>query len=354
MKNFDVVTFQAEDEIAAMGAAIGASFAGSLGCTGTSGPGLALKSEAIGLAVMTELPVVIVDVQRGGPSTGLPTKTEQADLLQGMFGRNGECPVPVLAASSPADCFNITIEAFHIATRYMTPVLVLTDGYLANGSEPWKLPDFESMPKIQINHPSVPNDPKGFLPYLRNSEKARPWAVPGTAGLEHRLGGIEKQDITGNVSYDPANHEHMVQTRAAKVAGIQPQGDDMILTGEDHGKVLVVGWGGTFGSIKAAVLELQDQGIAVSSCHIRYINPLPKDLGKLLRNFEHVLVPELNAGQLLMLLRAQYLVDARPLTKVRGQPFTISEIKRGIRQILDGQTPQLSSARADVAVPAGG
>jgi 2-oxoglutarate ferredoxin oxidoreductase subunit alpha len=354
LKNFNVVTFQAEDEIAAIGAAIGASFGGALGATGTSGPGLALKSEAIGLAVMTELPVVIVDVQRGGPSTGLPTKTEQADLLQAMFGRNGECPVPVLAACSPSDCFNVTVEAFRVATQYMTPVLVLTDGYLANGSEPWKLPDFDKLEKIDIRHPTEPNDPKGFMPYLRNVDKVRPWAIPGTPGLEHRIGGIEKQDVTGNVSYDPANHEHMVKTRAAKVAGINPPGDAYILTGQPEGDVLVVGWGGTFGSIKAAVLELEDQGVKVSSCHIRYLNPLPRGLGALMRNFKHVLVPELNAGQLSLLLRATYLVDAKPLTKVRGQPFTISEIKRGIKQILAGDVPTLASAVVETGVASGG
>jgi 2-oxoglutarate ferredoxin oxidoreductase subunit alpha len=354
LKNFGAVTFQAEDEIAAIGAAIGASFGGALGATGTSGPGLALKAEAIGLAVMTELPVVIVDVQRGGPSTGLPTKTEQADLLQAMYGRNGECPVPVIAACSPADCFNATVEAFTIATQYMTPVIVLTDGYLANGSEPWRLPDFDKMPKNQINHPTQKNDPRGFMPYLRNGDLVRPWAIPGTVGLEHRIGGIEKQDVTGNVSYDPGNHEHMVRTRAKKVAGIKPAGDDLILTGPSTGKVLVVGWGSTFGAIKAATLELQDQGVAVSACHARYLNPLPKKLGDLCRSFEHVLVPELNTGQMLTLLRSTYLVDAKPLTKVRGQPFTISEIKRGIKQIVEGETPMLIPLAAEAGAPAGG
>src|SRR4051812_18632521 len=244
-KNYGVVTFQAEDEIAAIGAAIGASFGGALGCTGTSGPGLALKAEAIGLAVMTELPLVIVDVQRGGPSTGLPTKTEQADLLQAMYGRNGECPVPIIAPCSPADCFNATIEAFTIATKYMTPVLLLSDGYLANGSEPWKLPDFEKLPKILITHPTAANGTNGstgsFLPYKRDENLVRPWALPGTPGLEHRIGGIEKQDVTGNVSYDPANHEHMVKTRQAKIDGIKPAGADIVWTGPKNGQVLLVG-----------------------------------------------------------------------------------------------------------------
>ncbi|HVT90945.1 MAG TPA: 2-oxoacid:acceptor oxidoreductase subunit alpha [Tepidisphaeraceae bacterium] len=354
LKTFGAVTFQAEDEIAAMGAAIGASFGGALGATGTSGPGLALKSEAIGLAVMTELPVVIVDVQRGGPSTGLPTKTEQADLLQAMFGRNGECPVPVIAACSPSDCFNATVEAFTIATKYMTPVLLLTDGYLANGSEPWKLPDFDKLPRIEISHPTTPNGSNGFLPYLRNGDLVRPWAIPGTPGLEHRIGGIEKQDVTGNVSYDPANHEHMVRTRAKKVANIKPAGDDLILTGPPSGKVLIVGWGSTYGAIKAATIELQDQGVSVTSCHVRYLNPLPKRLAELCRSFEHVLVPELNQGQFLMLLRSSYLVDAKPLSKVRGQPFTIGDIKRGIKQIMAGETPMLAPLSADAGVLAGG
>ncbi len=356
LKNHGVVTFQAEDEIAAMGAAIGASFGGALGCTGTSGPGLALKAEAIGLGVMTELPVVILNVQRGGPSTGLPTKTEQADLFQAMYGRNGESPVPVIAAASPSDCFAATVEAFAIAVRYMTPVLLLTDGYLANGSEPWKLPDFDKLPKIVTKHPTEPNDPNGYMPYLRNADKARPWAIPGTPGLEHRVGGIEKQDITGSVSYDPANHEHMVRIRAAKVAGIEPAGPDLIWTGPESGKVLLVGWGSTYGAIKAATLELQDQGIEVSACHVRYLNPLPKRLGDLCKKFQHVLVPELNLGQLLLILRGTYLVDAKPLSKVRGQPFTISEIRRGVKMILAGEDPMLQTTTVDpgAIVGAGG
>ncbi|MGB7157103.1 MAG: 2-oxoacid:acceptor oxidoreductase subunit alpha [Tepidisphaeraceae bacterium] len=337
MKNFRVVTFQAEDEIAAVGAAIGASFGGALGATGTSGPGIALKSEAIGLAVMTELPIVIVDVQRGGPSTGLPTKTEQADLLQVMFGRNGECPVPIIAACSPADCFNAAVEAFTVATRYMTPVILLTDGYLANGSEPWMVPDVSKLPKLTVNHPTTVNDDRGFMPYKRDESLARPWAIPGTPGLEHRIGGLEKQDVTGNVNYEAANHEHMVRTRAAKVAGIRPVGPDLLWTGPESGEVLIVGWGSTFGAIKAATIELEREGITVSACHVRYVNPLPKRIGELMSRFRHVLIPEMNLGQLRTLLRDRFLVDAKGLNKVRGQPFTIGEIVRGVHSLLRGE-----------------
>ncbi|HEX8521945.1 MAG TPA: 2-oxoacid:acceptor oxidoreductase subunit alpha [Tepidisphaeraceae bacterium] len=336
MKNYGVVTFQAEDEIAAIGAAIGASFGGALGVTGTSGPGLALKAEAVGLAVMTELPVVIVDVQRGGPSTGLPTKTEQADLFQAMYGRNGECPVPVIAASSPADCFSATIEAFSIAVKYMTPVLLLTDGYIANGSEPWLIPQFDQLNKINVEHPTQKNDDRGYMPYKRNSDGARPWAIPGTPGLEHRIGGLEKQDVTGAVNYEPGNHEKMVRVRAAKVANIKPAGQDLIMTGPESGDVLILGWGSTFGAIKAATLELRAQNINVSACHVRYLNPLPARLGLLLKNFKQVLIPEMNLGQLRMLIRGKYLVDAKGLNKVRGQPFTISEITAGVRTLISG------------------
>ena len=340
-KNHGVVTFQAEDEIAAVGAAIGASFAGALGVTGTSGPGLALKAEAIGLAVMTELPLVVVDVQRGGPSTGLPTKTEQADLFQAIHGRNGECPVAVIAAASPADCFNATIEAFNIATRYMTPVLLLTDGYIANGAEPWLVPDVSQLPPIVIRHPTASADDKVFHPYERNSDGARPWAIPGTAGLEHRIGGLEKQDVTGNVSYDPANHERMIQLRNRKIADIQPAGADLIWTGPPNGELLLVGWGSTFGAIKAATLELRQQGINAAAAQIRYLNPLPKNLGDLLRRFKHVLVPEMNLGQFRSIIRSKYLVDAHGLNKVRGQPFTIREILRGAHAVLDGRLEAL-------------
>jgi 2-oxoglutarate ferredoxin oxidoreductase subunit alpha len=337
-KNFNVMTYQAEDEIAAVGAAIGASFGGSLGCTGTSGPGICLKAEAIGLAVMTELPLVIIDVQRGGPSTGLPTKTEQSDLLQVLYGRNGECPVPVIASSGPADCFNAIIEAFTIAAKYMTPVVFLSDGYVANGAEPWLIPDASKLPKIEIKHPTEQNDAAGYMPYKRDANLARPWALPGTPGLEHRIGGLEKQDVTGSVSYDAINHEKMCRLRAAKVAGIEPAGADLFWTGPEAGDVLLVGWGGTFGAIKAATLELRKEGIQASACHLRYLNPLPKRLGSLLKEFKHVLVPELNLGQLRMLIRNRYLVDAKGLNKVKGQPFSIHEIVEGAKALLAGRT----------------
>jgi 2-oxoglutarate ferredoxin oxidoreductase subunit alpha len=336
-KNFNVVTFQAEDEIAAVGAAIGASFGGALGATGTSGPGLALKAEAMGLAVMTELPLVVIDVQRGGPSTGLPTKTEQADLFQAMYGRNGECPLAVLAPASPADCFNAVIEAFTIATKYMTPVIVLSDGYLGNGAEPWQIPDVTKLPRITINHPKEGNDANGFMPYKRDESHVRPWAIPGTAGLEHRIGGLEKQDVTGCVSYDPANHEHMVRTRQAKVNGIKPAGADMLWTGPKKGQLLLLGWGSTFGAIKAATLELQKEGISVAACHLRYLNPMPARLTEIFKNFDQILIPEMNLGQLRMLLRAKFLVDAKGLNKVRGQPFTIHEIVNGAKAVLSGE-----------------
>jgi 2-oxoglutarate ferredoxin oxidoreductase subunit alpha len=341
MKNFNVLTFQAEDEIAAVGAAIGASFGGALGCTGTSGPGIALKAEAIGLAVMTELPLVIIDVQRGGPSTGLPTKTEQADLLQVLFGRNGECPVCVIAASSPSDCFAAIIEAFTIAVRHMTPVIFLSDGYIANGAEPWLIPNVSELPRIDVTHPTAPNDERGFMPYKRNADLVRPWAIPGTPGLEHRIGGIEKQDVTGNVNYEPNNHEHMVRTRQAKIDKITPAGPDILWTGPESGDVLILGWGSTFGAIKAATLELRQQGVRVSCAHVRYMNPLPQRLGGLLKQFKHVLMPELNLGQFRMLVRNRYLVDAKGLNKIKGQPFTINEVKAGVRAILAGRVGEL-------------
>ncbi|HVG22501.1 MAG TPA: 2-oxoacid:acceptor oxidoreductase subunit alpha [Blastocatellia bacterium] len=332
-KSFGVKTFQAEDEIAAMCAAIGAAFAGSLGLTGTSGPGLALKSEAIGLAVMTELPVVIIDVQRGGPSTGLPTKTEQADLLQAMFGRNGECPVAVVAAATPGDCFHMAIEAFRIATRHMLPVIFLTDGYLANGAEPWRLPSMDELPKFEV---AFAKEAAGFYPYNRDPETlARPWAIPGTPGLEHRIGGIEKQDITGNVSYEPENHMHMVMTRAEKVARIADDVPELEVFGPSQGRLLVVGWGSTYGAITSAVEEMQKQGRSVSSIHLRHLNPFPKNLGEILGRFDRVLVPELNMGQLAMLLRAKYLVPAVSYPKVKGKPFKISELTAKIEELYE-------------------
>lgn len=333
LQNFNVKTMQCEDEIAAMGAAIGASFAGNLGLTGTSGPGLCLKSEGLGLAVMTELPVVVVDVQRGGPSTGLPTKTEQADLLQAMFGRNSESPVAIIAPATPGDCFWMAIEAWRIAVKYMTPVLYLSDGYLANGSEPWKIPNVEDLPKIEVH---LRTEVQDFLPYLRDEQTlARPWAIPGTPGLEHRIGGLEKQDVTGNVSYDPLNHQAMVHLRAEKIARIANDIPDVQVHGEPEGQVLVVGWGGTCGAITAAVEEMQHRKVSVSSIHLRYLNPFPKNLGDVLSRFEKVLVAELNLGQLAMLIRSKFMIPAISYTKVMGKPFKISELIDKIEETLE-------------------
>jgi 2-oxoglutarate ferredoxin oxidoreductase subunit alpha len=332
-KNFGVKTFQAEDEIAAICSAIGASFTGHLALTGTSGPGLALKSEAIGLAVTTELPVVIIDVQRGGPSTGLPTKTEQADLLQAMFGRNGECPVAIVAASTPADCFDMAVEAFRIAVRHMVPVIYLTDGYLGNGAEPWKLPAIDDLPKFGVEFTT---QAEGFQPYMRDPETlARNWAIPGTPGLEHRIGGLEKADITGNVSYDPENHMHMVLRRAEKVARIADDIPELEIYGEPTGRLLVIGWGSTYGAITSAVEEMQRRGQSVSSIHLRHLNPFPRNLGDILGRFDRVLVPELNMGQLCMLLRAKYLVPAISYPKVKGKPFKISELLAKMNEVYE-------------------
>jgi 2-oxoglutarate ferredoxin oxidoreductase subunit alpha len=332
-KNFGVKTFQAEDEIAAVCSAIGAAFAGQLGLTGTSGPGLALKSEAIGLAVMTELPLVVINVQRGGPSTGLPTKTEQADLLQAMFGRNGECPVAIVAPATPGDCFHMAVESFRIATKHMLPVIYLSDGYLANGAEPWRLPSLDELPRFEVN---FHKDPANFHAYARDPETlARPWAIPGTPGLEHRIGGIEKQDITGNVSYDPENHMHMVMTRAEKVARIADDIPELETFGNAEGRLLVIGWGSTHGSITSAVEEMQRRGKSVSSVHLRHLNPFPKNLGDIIGRFDRVLVPELNMGQLAMLLRARYLVPAISFPKVKGKPFKISELTARMDEIYE-------------------
>ena len=331
-KNFGVKTFQAEDEIAAIGAAIGSAFAGHLGLTGTSGPGMALKSEFIGLAVMTELPIVIIDVQRGGPSTGLPTKTEQADLLQAMFGRNSECPVGIVAPATPADCFFMAIEAFRLAIKYMTPVIYLSDGYLGNGSEPWEIPSIEDLPKIEVKFRT---DPQGFYPYLRDEQTlARPWAIPGTPGLEHRIGGLEKEHIIGNVSYDPENHDFMVRLRAEKVARMAQDIPPLKVFGESQGKVLVLGWGSTYGAITTAVEYLQAKGASVSSGHLRYLNPFPKNLGEVLGRFETVLIPELNLGQLTLLVRAKFLVDVVGFSKVKGKPFRVAELVNKIKEYL--------------------
>jgi 2-oxoglutarate ferredoxin oxidoreductase subunit alpha len=337
-KNFDVLTFQAEDEIAAMTATIGAAFAGAMSVTASSGPGIALKGEGMGLAIMTELPMIVINVQRGGPSTGLPTKTEQADLLQALFGRNGECPMPVIAASSPADCFEIAQEAWRLAVRYMTPVMLLTDGYIANGSEPWRIPNVADLPKIEIKHPGQRSNGDAFLPYERDERLARPWALPGTVGLEHRIGGLEKQDITGNVSYDPTNHQHMVNTRAKKVENIASDIPAQKLDGPAAGDLLVLSWGGTYGACATAVHNVQAKGKSVTHCHLRYLNPLPKELGNILSRFKKVLIPELNMGQLKTVIRARYLIDAVGLNKVQGKPFSVAEVVEKIESTLKGDT----------------
>ncbi len=325
-KNFGVKTIQCEDEIAAMGAAIGTSFGGGIGVTGTSGPGVALKAEAIGLAVMTELPVVIINVQRGGPSTGLPTKTEQSDLMQAFYGRNGESPVVIISCSSPVDCFAMAIEAVRIATQFMTPVFLLSDGYVANSSEPWLIPDINSLPKIEIKHPNEPLTGP-YYPYERDEKTlSRPWAIPGTAGYEHRIGGLEKANKTGSVSYDPINHDEMVRLRVAKVARVANFIPDAEIFGKPQGEVLVVGWGGTYGAITTAVENLQKQGHAISSVHLKYLNPFPKNLGSILSSFEKIIVPELNLGQLCFILRGKYLVDAISINKVQGLPFRVQEL----------------------------
>ena len=331
-KTFGVKTFQAEDEIAAVCAAIGASFAGQIGLTGTSGPGVALKQEAIGLAVMTELPLVIVNVQRGGPSTGLPTKTEQADLFQAVWGRNGECPAIVVAPATPGDCFHMAIEAVRLAFKYMSPVFYLSDGYLANGAEPWAIPPLESLPKIDV---TFATDPATFMPYARDEETlARPFALPGTPGLEHRIGGIEKQHITGNVNYDPENHHLMVKLRQEKIDRAVAEIPLVEVMGEKTGKVLVLGWGSTYGSIASAVEKMQSEGKSVSSAHLRYLNPFPRNLGEVLAGFETVIIPEMNLGQLSTMIRAKYLVDAVPFSKVKGRPFQIREIVRKVEEYL--------------------
>jgi 2-oxoglutarate ferredoxin oxidoreductase subunit alpha len=333
-KNYGVRTFQAEDEIAGICAAIGASFAGALGVTSTSGPGVALKTEAIGLAVMVELPLVICDIQRGGPSTGLPTKTEQADLLQALYGRNSEAPVPVLAAATPGDCFYTVYEACRIALKYMTPVFFLSDGYLANGAEPWLIPNSKDLPEIKVKFRT---DPNGFYPYLRDEDTlARPWAIPGTPGLEHRIGGLEKQHITGNVNYEPENHELMVKLRAEKVARIAQEIPPTRIYGQPEGDLLVIGWGSTFGSILTAVERCQAEGLWVSNVHLRYLNPLPPDLGNILKRFNKILLPEMNLGQLAKVLRAEYLVPIISFSKVQGLPFTPGEIEKKIKELLKG------------------
>ncbi len=332
LKNFDVRTFQAEDEISAMGSVIGAAFAGSLAATASSGPGIALKSEGINLAVVMELPLVVIDVQRGGPSTGLPTKTEQADLLEVLYGRNGESPIPVIAPATPSECFDMVIEAFRVAVRYMTPVFLLSDGYVANNSEPWKIPDPDSIAAIDAEPYT---DPDGYQPYMRDPQTlARPWVLPGTPGMEHRIGGLGKQDVTGNVSYAPEDHERIVRVRADKVRGIADFIPELEVTGPEQGDLLVLGWGGTYGAIRAAVEQVRDEGLDVAYAHLRYLNPFPRNLGNVLGRYKQVLVPELNLGQLAMLVQAHFPVRVIKLNKVQGCPFQIREVANKIRQVL--------------------
>jgi 2-oxoglutarate ferredoxin oxidoreductase subunit alpha len=334
-KNFGVRTMQAEDEIAAIGSALGAAYGGHLAYTTTSGPGMALKGETMGLAVSLELPLIIIDIQRGGPSTGLPTKTEAADLLMAMYGRHGESPLPIVSAYSPSNCFDAAIEASRIALKYRTPVILLTDGYLANGSEPWRLPDVDSLPDISISYATAPNHVNAdgtevFWPYVRDANLARDLALPGTPGLMHRIGGIEKEDGSGNISYEPENHQHMVQLRAARVAQIANDIPDALLEGDPDAEVLIVGWGSTWGAITAAVNRARDEGMKVARVHLIHLNPFPKNLGDLLRRYPKILVPEMNLGQLVKMIRAEYLVDARAISKVMGQPFSTAELYHAI------------------------
>ena len=339
-KNFGVKTFQAEDEIAAIASAIGASYGGSLGVTTTSGPGMALKTEAMGLAMMLELPLVIVNIQRGGPSTGLPTKTEQSDLLQAYYGRNGEAPMPVISTSTPSDCFEVAYEAVRLAVQHMTPVILLSDGYIANGAEPWKYPSAADLKPIEVqfagqDDANLRDEAGKFLPYKRNEKLARPWAIPGTPGLEHRVGGLEKQDVTGNISYDSENHQHMVKTRQEKVDRIAQYIPEQTLdSGPENGKVLVLGWGSTYGSIKSAVHDLQLEGHSVSHAHLRYLRPFPRNLGEMLKRFDKVLVPEINNGQLVKIIRDQFLVDAQAYNKIMGVPITKGELVEVIRGLV--------------------
>lgn len=332
-KNFGVKTFQAEDEIAAICSAIGASFGGALGATASSGPGIALKAEAMGLALMLEIPLVIVNVQRGGPSTGLPTKTEQSDLMQALNGRNGEAPIPVLAAATPSDCFNMVFEACRIAIEFMTPVIFLSDGYIANGAEPWAFPKAADLPEIKVNFAKEKNAGEKFLPYKRDEKLSRPWAIPGTKGLEHRIGGIEKQHETGNISYDPANHEFMVRLRDAKVEKIADYIPQITIEdGNEKGKLLILGWGSTYGAIKSAVKQARAKGYDVSHAHLRYLKPFPKNLGEILYNFEQVIIPEMNTGQLIKVIRDKYLIPAEGFNKIQGMPFTAAEILNKIEE----------------------
>jgi 2-oxoglutarate ferredoxin oxidoreductase subunit alpha len=335
-KHFGVRTLQAEDEIAAIGSVIGAAFAGNLGVTATSGPGVDLKGESLGLAVSLELPLIIVDVQRGGPSTGLPTKTEQSDLLLAMYGRHGEAPMPIVAAKSPADCFDCAIEAARIALKYRTPVFLMSDGFLGTGSEPWRIPNTDDLPDISVPFATEPNQDGEFMPFLRDPETlARPWAVPGTKGLEHRIGGLEKQDITGNISYDPENHEKMTGLRAAKIAGIARDIPDIEIDDPDGADLLVIGWGSSWGPIGGGVRRVRSRGKKVAWAHLRHLNPFPRNLGKELRKYPKILVPEMNMGHLVKMLRYEFLVDARPFNKVQGLPFRAAEIEAKLLEFLD-------------------
>ncbi|MCA9269168.1 MAG: 2-oxoglutarate ferredoxin oxidoreductase subunit alpha, partial [Planctomycetales bacterium] len=332
-KHFGVRTFQAEDEIAAMCATIGAAFGGHMSITTSSGPGIALKGEAMGLGVMLELPMLIINIQRGGPSTGLPTKTEQADLFQAVFGRNGECPMPVVAARSPADCFDTAVEAWRIAARFMTPVMVLSDGYIANGAEPWRIPDIDKYEKIPISHPQAHDDGEPFMPYRRNEDLSRPWAIPGTPGLMHRVGGLEKHSLTGNVSYDPDNHHKMIELRAQKIKNVTKMIPPLSVNGPASGDLLVLSWGGTYGACTTAVEAAQADGLTVAHVHLRHLFPLPSDLEGILRRYKKVLIPELNMGQLRLCIRANYLIDAVGLNKMRGKPFAVAEVLNKIREL---------------------
>jgi 2-oxoglutarate ferredoxin oxidoreductase subunit alpha len=335
-KNFGVRTFQAEDEIAAIGSAVGASFAGNLAVTGTSGPGMALKSETMSLALTTELPLIVIDVQRAGPSTGMPTKVEQSDLLMAMFGRHGESPLPVIAIPTPSEAFDLTIEAARIALKYMTPVILLSDNHVANSSEPWKLPEVDDLPDISVPFATSNNGNGHFLPYMRDLDTfARPWAIPGTPGFEHRIGGIEKEAVTGNVSYDPANHQLMTDSRAWKVANIAKDIPELEVNADEGADLLVIGWGSTYGAIRAAINRVRAKGRKVATAHLRHVNPFPANLGEVLRSYPKVLVPELNTGQLLKMLRADFLIDARGLNKVAGEPFKVAEVEEAILEVLD-------------------
>ena len=337
-KNFGVKTFQAEDEIAAISSAIGASYGGALGVTTSSGPGIALKGEAIGLAVMLEIPLIVINIQRGGPSTGLPTKTEQSDLMQAYYGRNGECPMPIVSASTPADAFDAVYEAVRISLQHMIPVMFLSDGYIANGAEPWKFPQSKDLAEIKVSFKkSIDEGDDIYKPYKRDEKLTRPWAIPGTPGLEHRIGGLEKQDITGNVNYEPANHQHMVKLRQEKVDKIADYIPEQKLdSGAEKGKILVLGWGSTYGAIKSAVAEMQARGYAISHAHLRYIRPFPKNLGSILKNFETVLIPEINNGQLIKIIRDAYFIDAKGYNKIMGVPITKTELVLKLEEMMGG------------------